>query len=810
MGTISFPTRKIAARFSTQRLGFGGNKKEQMEKSPPRFRNGRSRQGRKARIQGTYKELKTRILWPVLFLGAAAMVVAGLLLGFRFPGLPEYKTGEIAGQDVRAPQSVSYEDRQATAARREAARERTPAVYDLEVQRIADLERRISRGFAEARQVLSLQRMPPRGRLNRAQQRIILGLLEKEVGQLLSPGVLPLLLEHRFHAGLEKKILNLLGPILRGGVVADPELFRQDARKGILLREKGGLFERPLLDSSQIRSLKGAEEHLRQFQLDFAELSAPERAELFEFMRTVLFPTLTYNQAETQARREAAAARVTPVEILIKKGKAIVRAGEEVTPRAKADLAALRDLDRPRPILARLMGLFFFAAAFFWLVWQYLRCFPKRYRHARKDAALIAAATVLSVAVMRLLTLLAENIPGEHILGSLKDPVVLYFAVPFSLAAVLVTILLDLHLGLIVSMAAAAFAGLLYGDVYLALYALLGSLAGVYAIRQYRDRSALVKAGLAMGGVNALAACGIHLIAQDQFPGSEILTPVAMGALSGMLAAALSSVSLPALEWLFGLTTDIRLLELSNLNAPLLRRLAVEAPGTYHHSLVVGTLGEAAAESVGANPLLVRVGAYYHDLGKVLKPEYFSENQAAGGNKHEILAPGLSRLILASHVKDGLEMARKAGLAEPILDLIPEHHGTRVMAYFYRKTRDSAANGQEPREEDFRYPGPKPQSKEAAILMMADSVEAACRTLSRPSPAQIQRVIDRLVGEVLADHQLDECDITLGEIRIVKETFLKILTAIHHRRIDYPGYDFAPPEDIPALPPMPFSSSPRG
>jgi cyclic-di-AMP phosphodiesterase PgpH len=782
-----------------------------MEKTVPRFRSPRSNQGGKPGFFGTYKEMKARILWPALFVGGAGILVAALLLQFRFPGIPEYRTGEIAGQDVRAAQSIAYEDKEATAALREAARERTPALYDFDVQRIAEVERRISRGFAEGRQVLSLQKAPPRGRMHtRAQQKEILALVEKEAGQFLPPGVLPLLLQYRFDRGLEKRILNVLGPVLRGGVVADPELFRKDAARGILLREKGGLVERPLLDPSQVRSLKGAEEHLRQYHLDFAELSAVQRAELFAFMETLLFPSVTHNAPETEARREAAAARVPPVEVQIKKGKTIIRAGEEMTSRAEADLAALRNLERPRPILARLLGLFLFAAAFFWLLWRYLGYFPKRYRFIRRDAVLVATVVVLSVVAMRLLTILAESIPGGHMIGTLKDAEVLYFAVPFSTGAVLGTILLDLHLGLIVSMAAAAFAGLLYGDVYLALYALLGSLAGVYAIRQYRDRSALVKAGLVIGGVNALAACGIHLVSQDRFPGSEILVPIGMGVLSGMLAAALSSVSLPAMEWVFGITTDIRLLEMSNLNAPLLRRLAVEAPGTYHHSLMVGTLAEAAAERIGASPLLVRVGAYYHDLGKVLKPEYFTENQAAGDNKHEILAPSLSRLILASHVKDGLEMARKAGLAEQILDLIPQHHGTRIMTYFYQKTHDSPSNGREPREEDFRYPGPKPQSKEAAILMMADSVEAACRTLSRPSPAQIQRVIDRLVGEVLADHQMDECDITLGEIRIVKETFLKILTAIHHRRIDYPGYDFAPPEDIPALPPMPVSSSPRG
>jgi hypothetical protein len=261
--------------------------------------------------------------------------------------------------------------------------------------------------------------------------------------------------------------------------------------------------------------------------------------------------------------------------------------------------------------------------------------------------------------------------------------------------------------------------------------------------------------------------------------------------MNGILTSTIVSMLLPALESLFKITTDIRLLELSNLNAPILRRLSVEAPGTYHHSLMVGTLAESAAEAIGANPLLVRVAAYYHDLGKMLKPEYFVENQVFGINKHETLSPSMSCLIIASHVKDGLELAKEIGLAERIRDMIPQHHGTRLMTYFYQKAKDSAGvKNQEIVETDFRYPGPKPQSKEAAIMMMADSVEAASRTLSNPTAAQIQGMINRLVDAIIADNQFDECEINLREIRLVKESFFKILTGIYHRRIDYPGYDF--------------------
>jgi putative nucleotidyltransferase with HDIG domain len=206
---------------------------------------------------------------------------------------------------------------------------------------------------------------------------------------------------------------------------------------------------------------------------------------------------------------------------------------------------------------------------------------------------------------------------------------------------------------------------------------------------------------------------------------------------------------------------------------------------------MVGTLAESAAEAVGANPLLVRVAAYYHDIGKMLKPEYFAENQIHGVNKHDSLSPNMSCLILASHVKDGLEMAKEAGLTETIRDMIPQHHGTRLMTYFYQRAKDSVdGKNYEISDANFRYPGPKPQSKEAAILMMSDSVEAASRTLKDPSPSQITGMIDRLVDSMFTDNQFDECDITVREIRLAKETFNKLLSGIFHRRIDYPGYDF--------------------
>ncbi|HQG13984.1 MAG TPA: HDIG domain-containing protein, partial [bacterium] len=233
--------------------------------------------------------------------------------------------------------------------------------------------------------------------------------------------------------------------------------------------------------------------------------------------------------------------------------------------------------------------------------------------------------------------------------------------------------------------------------------------------------------------------------------------------------------------------SDIKLLELANLNHPLLRELIVRAPGTYHHSHLVGILGEAAAESIGANPLLVRVGAYYHDIGKLKKPQYFIENSKSGENKHEKISPNMSALVISAHVKDGMELALSSGIPKRIADMIPQHHGTRLMSYFYAKAKEGEnPDVEKVDEKDFRYPGPKPQTREAAILMLADTVEASVRALKEKGSARIQQTVERSINDIFAESQLDDCELTLQDLHDIAKAFVRILLGIYHQRIEYP------------------------
>lgn len=736
------------------------------------------------------ENLRSQLTWMDSAVGLCAITAISIVLtGFRYQAIPEYKTGQIANEDIRAIQDLVFEDAAATGQKRAEAEAGVPALYQLDSDLIANRERAIGRAFSEARDVLAEEQITSKAKLTPSIERDLLQKLEARVGETFPASVLPVLLRHFFDPVLESRILKLLDAVLQAGIIADRGQFLKDQRTGIVVRDGSFPFEHPLADASLARDLSGAREYLHQFHPELAALSQQDRAMLIRYLESVLVPTFLCDQNETEARRVQAASRVQPVIMRIKRGQTIVRSGERVTASMIAQLNALKNLQGSRSLIRQFGGYFFLAAVLIYSLWRYFVSHQARHRKIRNHTALILVIIVCGLLVMRIETALADILSERF--EFFRDTNVLYYGVPFAFVALLATLLIDVNLGIISSVLFAVLAGLFYGDIDLAVYILIGSMAGIYSIRQYKDRAAILKAGLTIAVVNIFCMAGLDILRQIPMTLSRALDQFVLALVSGILASAVASIFLPALETLFKIATDIRLLELSNLNAPLLRRLSVEAPGTYHHSLMVATLAEAASESIGANPLLARVGAYYHDLGKMLRPEYFVENQSYGSNKHEDLSPSMSCLILSSHVKNGLQLANEIGLPQRISDMIPQHHGTRMMTYFYEKAKDSIdAGNNEIVESAFRYPGPKPQSKEAAIMMMADSVEAASRTLSDPSPAQIQGMINRLVDAIVSDNQFVECDITLRDIYLVKESFLKILSGIFHHRIDYPGYDF--------------------
>ena len=343
------------------------------------------------------------------------------------------------------------------------------------------------------------------------------------------------------------------------------------------------------------------------------------------------------------------------------------------------------------------------------------------------------------------------------------------FGIPIAAGAMLVTLLFDFHTAIVFSFVVSLLSGLWLNSAIFPVYAFVGSLTAAFSVIRCKRRSALLMGGFYVGVISGVTA-SILLLFTGEFFSAKAFPAVMFALSSGISVTAVVSVMLPLLEYTFKVTTDISLLELLDMEQPLMKNLMITAPGTYHHSVIVGNLVESAAEAVGVNPLLARVSSYYHDIGKIKMPEYFVENQSNSLSKHEKLTPHMSGMIISSHVKEGVELANQHKLPQPIIDIIEQHHGTSLMTFFYQKAKGQRDEN-EPSEEEYKYPGPKPQTRVAALVMMADAVEAASKVLNDPTPARIAALVDKIINHIFLEGQLDECELTLKDISEIKSIF---------------------------------------
>lgn len=487
---------------------------------------------------------------------------------------------------------------------------------------------------------------------------------------------------------------------------------------------------------------------------------------LTDFTQSLILPNMFPNQADTVARRQVAMNRVPEVKIL--KGEQILQAGQVVT---VSDINVLRELGLldqgfdPGPIL----GSALFSGVMVALMAAYL--WVLRRKQAESQSVALITGVIVIVAVLA-----ADTLSSLSVLD--------YLIVPT--AAIMISALVDTGLGLVVAgLLSLAVATLIGADLNVALVSFFGGIAGVFGVGRLSQRYDLIRAGIFVGVVNMVTLLGLDVMQGAGLLQNPVWQQLIWALLDGVFAAVLAMGSIPLLEGPFGLITAMKLIELSNPNQPLLRKLQVEAPGTYYHSIMVGNLAEAGTEAVGGNSLLARVGAYYHDIGKTKRPYFFVDNQFGAENPHDKLAPGLSALIISSHVRDGIELAREHRVPEAIVNFIREHHGTMLISFFYQKALQ-ADTGDGVVEADFRYDGPKPQSKETAIVMLADASEATTRTLKHPTPQAIEQVVRKIIKDRLTDGQLDESNLTLKELDVVAKTFTRVLTGAFHQRIEYP------------------------
>lgn len=496
-------------------------------------------------------------------------------------------------------------------------------------------------------------------------------------------------------------------------------------------------------------------------------------------------PTYTFAREETEKRKTEARDAVIPEKLPQKANEVMIPAGKKLEPK---DLLLIeREAEEYRASLgttARLGGIGGLLGTFLLLgtaVWVYIF----EYQHkVTRNAMRGLAITLLLLLAQALAVVLTRSQPPYMFLLATFPPI---------LIAMVLAIAYDQRFALAIGATACGIVALslLTGSAF-ALVMLVGAAVAVALLREVRTHSKIVSvglwSGLAMGATTFVVLLATRLLTLDGAMRRIMFDSLfALG--GGITAALLVQAVLPLIEKAFKVTTAMRLRELTDVSHPLLQRLAQEAPGTYQHSLRIADMAEAAADAIGADGLLCRVGAMYHDIGKVNKPLYFIENQGGGPNRHAKLSPAMSLLIIVGHVKDGIEMAREYGLPPEIRHFIESHHGTTLVEYFYHAARKQKEAEEEtaPSEFEFRYPGPKPQTKEAAIMLLCDSVEAAARVLTEPTPVRIEQLVDKLANKRLMDNQFDECNLTLAELHMIQQSITKMLSAIHHSRIKYPS-----------------------
>jgi putative nucleotidyltransferase with HDIG domain len=700
--------------------------------------------------------------------------------------LPKLEEGEIASTDLISPLDLNIEDTETTAKRRAEAEEAVLPVYTLDENAFLDTEERIRQLFEFGRDWL--KNTAPPAKTAELQKAVV------EKYDLEIPAQeLDSLVKSNFSAEVQETLISLIGRVSSQGIIISKNLFiRKEPERGLILR-RGPASERPI----QVDEILDLAEGRERFAADVEklEISARNRRLLVGLAQVLLRPNVTFNRTETEARKERARARVETVFYRFKKGKVIIRKGDEATAANLKWISVInQNLREARDWLVHLAGTFLLFALFFLTVWYYLKSLLK-FRAALHIYQMMGVNLILGLLAYKLASLLATLFSEFARLSALTDVEVYRFAFPYQFGVIIFAFLTNNTVTLIFAILNSLLVGYMFqGNFQFMLFSFIGGLAAVYGIRYYQKqkRTSVLRAGLfVVAPINVFLIITLRLI-QEKIGGAEAIAAEAvMGLLGGALSAALAFVLLPIFENVFGFVTQTRLLELTNSDLPVFRQMAMEAPGSYHHSLVVATLAEKAAEEIGLDAMLVKAGALYHDIGKVKRPEYFIENISRNPDLHKDMTPSLSSLVIINHVKEGVEAAKKLKLPKKIKEIIEQHHGSSLVRYFFHKAKEVYdPEMQTIEEESYRYPGPAPQGKEAALIMLADSVEAASRSLKSPSRESLKRLIVEIFESYLQDGQLDDCDFSLRELRAIAASFHTTLYAIYHPRIQYPGFDF--------------------
>ena len=708
-----------------------------------------------------------------------------------------YKLGDVATKDIKATKDFLIEDEDATEAVRRQAVENVQTVYDHDATLSAKINQNIKAAFDDLRAIIEVskkenkQKAPKNSSSGGVEKKISIHNLiwqkksdfEEKTGIPVSNGAYKILEKEAFSYDISNLITKILTEILKNGVVTNKELLLKETEKGILLRDIKTKREKVVFNLKHFYDLDQAETMVKIIgQPILQNRNYTLRNMIVDFVQRLIQPNITLNRSETEERKKEAYAEIKPIFHKIKAGEMLLREGERVTRVQLLKLNTYQEGEENKQILASCVGSALIILCI--LITTYMLCIQNQtHLDNTKNLLFLASILLTFFFVSKISASLAESVAHSTPFSISASSI--SYGIPIAAGAMTTCLFLGLEPAIFMAMLIAIGTTIIFQNRFdIFIYFLLNGLMAAYWMQNCRERKVFVKAGLKLGLLNII----LVMVINAYMGGSstfKFLWDCAFAFSAGISAGIVTAGIAPLVEIAFGYTTDIKLLELANLDQPILRKLMIEAPGTYHHSVIVGTMVEAAASEIGANPLLAKVCGYYHDIGKIKKPLYFIENQTSGMNKHDKLAPSMSSLILISHIKDGVEIARKNKLGQVIIDTIRQSHGTSLISYFYEKAKQQKGENAV-KIDNFRYPGPKPQTREAGLVMLSDMVEAASRTLANPTPSKIQGLVQNLINKAFSDGQLDDCELTLKDLHKIAKSFYKILSGIHHHRIEYP------------------------
>ncbi len=643
----------------------------------------------------------------------------------------DLQEGDIAKVDIKAPREIK--DEVSTKARLQQALESVPIQYTKRTEVKAEILNEINSFFSQVNS-LKDKRIDERQKVQQLDQNGKINISERELSQILN-------LDKSELKSMQDVLIKVISDVYENVNISD------DSQK----------------DNAQ--DIKKAQEYVYS-KIKMSKITNPLRQLAINIAYSEIKPNFYYDKEKTEELKKETLKNTPPV--MIKKDQTIVKEGEPVS---KYQLDLLKDIgllnNNNNFEWYIFIGLGVLIVLVLFIQYVYIYKFYNEVFNDLNSLVLISLNNCIAILLARSIYTISP------------------FLIPLASIPMILTLLLNYKISLVTSLVNCILIAVAVNfEVEIILIAIMSAVLGSTILRKMQERNDILYASSYIAIINVILTFSAGFLLSNSV--IDVSKKALFTLIGGVLSAILTIGLLPLFENLFDIVTTIKLLELSNPNNPLLKKLLLEAPGTYHHSILVGNLAEVAAEAVNGNPVLARVSAYYHDIGKTKRPYFFKENQIGRENPHDKISPNLSTLIITSHVKDGLELAKEYKIPKVIQDIIQQHHGTSLVKYFYITMKNNSERPEDVNEEDFRYQGPIPKSKEAAIIMLADGVEAAVRSINEPTKGKIEEMVNKIIKARLDEGQLDDCDLTLKEIGLIRDAFLKVLISIYHQRIEYP------------------------